>query len=71
MSSEPAIVVSNLQKSYRLYHRPFDRVREALSFSDRRFHTEFHALKGLDFEILVPGYRCLYLFKFRILRSWF
>ena len=51
MSSEPAIVVSNLQKSYRLYQRPFDRLREALSFSDRRFHTEFHALKGLDFEI--------------------
>ena len=51
MSSDVAIVVENLEKSYRLYARPFDRVREAVSVSKRSFHREFKALNGISFEI--------------------
>ena len=51
MSSDSVITVENLEKSYRLYSQPFDRVREALSFGRHSFHTEFHALKGISFEI--------------------
>ena len=51
MSSDPVITVENLEKSYRLYSQPLDRVREAMSLRQRSFHTEFHALKGISFEI--------------------
>ena len=51
MSSDPVITVENLEKSYRLYSQPLDRVREAMSLRQRAFHTEFHALKGISFEI--------------------
>ena len=51
MSSDPIITVENLEKSYRLYSQPLDRVREALSFRRHSFHTKFHALKGISFEI--------------------
>ncbi|HAG45461.1 MAG TPA: ABC transporter ATP-binding protein, partial [Gammaproteobacteria bacterium] len=51
MSSETVITVENLEKSYRLYSRPFDRVREVFSLRRDSFHTEFHPLKGISFEI--------------------
>ena len=51
MSSNAVITVENLEKSYRLYSQPLDRVREALSFRRRSFHREFHALKEISFEI--------------------
>ena len=51
MSSDSVITVEHLEKSYRLYSQPFDRLREALSFRRRSFHREFHALKGISFEI--------------------
>ena len=51
MSSETVITVENLEKSYRLYSRPFDRVREAFSLSRHSFHTNFQALSGISFEI--------------------
>ena len=51
MSSDSVITVEHLEKSYRLYSQPFDRLREALSFRRHSFHTEFHALKGISFEI--------------------
>ena len=51
MSSNLALLVSNVEKSYRLYRRPVDRVFEALALSKRLFHTEFRALDGIGFEI--------------------
>ncbi len=51
MSSDSVITVEDLEKSYRLYSQPFDRVREALSFRRHAFHAEFQALKGISFEI--------------------
>ena len=51
MSSNLALLVSNVEKSYRLYRRPVDRVFEALALSRRPFHKEFRALNGIGFEI--------------------
>ena len=51
MSSDSVITVEHLEKSYRLYSQTFDRLREALSLGRHSFHTEFHALKGISFEI--------------------
>lgn len=49
--SEAVIRARGLGKSYRLYDRPGDRLRELLSPSRRRWHREFWALQGLDLEV--------------------
>jgi energy-coupling factor transporter ATP-binding protein EcfA2 len=51
MSCDHVIIVEDLEKSYRLYPTPFDRIREAASLTRRSFHTKFCALKGISFEI--------------------
>jgi lipopolysaccharide transport system ATP-binding protein len=43
------IAVHNLVKRFKLYSRPSDRLREALTRSPR--HREFHALKDLSFQV--------------------
>ncbi len=45
----PCISVSGLSKSYRVYARPLDRLLEQLLRQKR--HTEFHALRGVTFEM--------------------
>ena len=45
----PAIEAHGLGKSYRLYARPLDRLREALG--GRRRHTELRALEGVSFTL--------------------
>jgi lipopolysaccharide transport system ATP-binding protein len=51
MHNNLAIKVNNLTKSYRLYVQPIDRVKESLSFSRKTYHTNFHAVKNLSFEV--------------------
>lgn len=46
-----AIQVKNVEKIYKLYDKPSDRVREALGFRRKKRHTEHHALKGVDLTI--------------------
>lgn len=46
-----AIQVTNVEKIYKLYDKPSDRVREALGFRRKKRHTEHHALKGVDLTI--------------------
>ena len=46
-----AIQVSNLSKAYKLYEKPTDRLREALSPHKRKYHKDFYALKELSFEV--------------------
>ena len=46
-----AIQVTNVEKVYKLYDKPSDRIKEALGFGRRRRHTEHHALKGIDLTI--------------------
>ena len=46
-----AIQVTDVEKVYKLYDKPSDRIKEALGFGRGRHHTEHHALKGIDLTI--------------------
>lgn len=49
--NEPIIKVENLNKVFKLYSRPKDRLKEALSPFRKKYHHDYHALKGLTFEV--------------------
>jgi len=51
MRSDVAISVKNLTKTYRIFGHPGDRIKQALSFGQARFHKEFTALQDVSFEI--------------------
>ena len=46
-----AIKVEDLIKIYPIYNSKNDRMKEALSLTRKKFHTEFHALNNINFEI--------------------
>jgi lipopolysaccharide transport system ATP-binding protein len=46
-----SIEVSHLSKSFAIYPRPFDRVKEVLTFKRKQFHQKFLALKDISFSI--------------------
>ena len=48
----PAVHVQDLEKTYRVYAKPWHRLVEAVS--GKQLHEEFHALQGVDFA-LQPG----------------
>ncbi len=48
---ENVIDVNNLRKVYPLYEKKSDKVREAFSFSGKKFHKDFEALKGISFSV--------------------
>lgn len=45
------VEVSNLTKAYKLYSKKSDRLREALDFSGKQYHTPFYALNDVSFTI--------------------
>ncbi|MEL7058530.1 MAG: polysaccharide ABC transporter ATP-binding protein [Acidobacteriota bacterium] len=47
--SPPLIAVQGLEKTYRVYRTPWDRLRERLGGGVR--HQAVHALRGIDFEL--------------------
>lgn len=51
MTKNVAIKVNNLTKSYKLYAQPIDRVKESLNLFGKKYHTDFHAVKDLSFEV--------------------
>jgi ABC-type polysaccharide/polyol phosphate transport system ATPase subunit len=51
MLGDAIIKVRNLSKSYKLYNKASDRMREALSPFRKSYHREFHALKNINFDI--------------------
>lgn len=51
MRSDVAISVKNLTKTYRIFGHPGDRIKQALSFGQARFHREFTALQDVSFDI--------------------
>lgn len=51
MSSDIAISVQNLTKTYRLFDHPGDRIKQALTFGRIKFHKEYTALKDVSFEV--------------------
>lgn len=46
-----AIKVQNLTKTYKLYNKPIDRLKEALHPLKKKYHNEFHALHDISFTI--------------------
>lgn len=50
MSSDVAIRVSNLCKSYQIYNNPSDRLKQSL-WRRKQFYTEFKALSDVSFEV--------------------
>ena len=46
-----AIEVRDLEKVYKLYDKPSDRLKEALHLGKGKRHTEHRALKGVDMTI--------------------
>ncbi|MDD5157884.1 ABC transporter ATP-binding protein [Sulfurimonas sp.] len=46
-----AIKVQNLTKTYKLYNKPSDRLKEALHPLKKKYHNEFHALHDISFTI--------------------
>ena len=50
-NKEAAIQVKHLEKVYRLYDKPTDRLKESLGFSRKKLHREYYALKDVNFEV--------------------
>lgn len=50
-TSDIAVDVKDVSKIYRLYNKPVDRLKEALSWSGRKLHTEFRAVDGVGLTI--------------------
>ena len=48
---EAAIQVTDVEKVYKLYDKPSDRLKEALGIGRGKHHREHHALKGIDLTI--------------------
>lgn len=46
-----AIHVRNVTKTYKLYKKPVDRLKESLHPGRKTYHSDFHALHNLSFEI--------------------
>ncbi|MDE7277546.1 MAG: ATP-binding cassette domain-containing protein, partial [Lachnospiraceae bacterium] len=46
-----AIQVKDLEKVYKLYDKPADRLKETLGIGRGKRHTEHHALKGINLTI--------------------
>jgi lipopolysaccharide transport system ATP-binding protein len=50
-NTEYAIEVSNLGKSYQMYGKPSDRLKQMLMRGRKKYFKEFWALKGVSFQI--------------------
>ncbi len=56
LSTSPVIRVEDVHKTYRVYRKPMDRLRESLPWNRSKgpLHKEVHALRGVSFEVM-PG----------------
>lgn len=45
------IDIKNIVKTYKLYDKPKDRLKETFSLTKRKYHVEFSALKGISFTV--------------------
>jgi teichoic acid transport system ATP-binding protein len=51
MSNDLVVKVQSVSKSYRIYDKKFDRVREALSLTKKKYHKDFSAIKNISFSL--------------------
>ncbi len=49
--SEAVIKVTDVTKVYKLYDKPMDRLKEALSLTHKSYHTDHYALNGISLEV--------------------
>lgn len=49
--TDKVIEIKGLGKTYRLYRKPSDRVKEALDPRRKKYHSDFHALEGVDLVV--------------------
>ncbi len=49
--SEPVVEFSNVSKSYPIYAKPGDRLKEIATFHKRRFHQDYWALRDVSFDV--------------------
>ncbi len=49
MDVENAIIVEHVNKIYKLYQKPQDRIKEVFSLTGKQYHTEFSALSDISF----------------------
>ena len=50
-SKNSAISVKDVTKIYRLYEKPIDRLKEAMSITHKNYHRDFYALNGISFDV--------------------
>ncbi|GLI09878.1 teichoic acid ABC transporter ATP-binding protein [Paenibacillus tyrfis] len=50
--SDLVIQIKDLSKSYKIYSKPIDRLKESVHPLSKKFHKEFHALKNISFELV-------------------
>jgi len=46
-----AVEFSNVSKSYSIYSAPGDRLKELMTLNQRRFHTDYWALRDVSFDV--------------------
>jgi teichoic acid transport system ATP-binding protein len=51
MENKKVIQVSQLSKMYKLYDRPFDRLKEGLGLSRKKLYKEHYALRDINFDV--------------------
>lgn len=49
--SEYTIKINEISKIYKLYSKPTDRIKEALSITKKKYHQKFYALDGISFNV--------------------
>lgn len=49
--SESVISVNNISKVYKLYDKPVNRLKEAMSISKKSYHSDHFALNGITFDV--------------------
>jgi teichoic acid transport system ATP-binding protein len=50
-SNNRALSINNVTKIYKLYERPIDRLKEAMSLTHKNYHRDFYALNGISFDV--------------------
>ena len=51
MKKDIAIKIQGVSKTYKLYGKPLDRLKEALHPLKKKYHKDFYALNNINFEI--------------------
>ena len=51
MNQSTVVKVQNISKTYKLYDKPIDRVKEALNPFKKKYHKEFYALNDISFKL--------------------